>query len=172
GTQRGGNLAADDAALAHACDNHASLADLQKLERPLEPCGHRPGEAVSQRVQGLGLGAHHVFARGDFSLGLFHELEMGTKRLPAEDGAPGRPLAGCELNSARHATWSFSCGLQSTPCELMILVALALTGDSQSNSRFVSSYLISMIALFTQLFIHIFIHCLTWTSNSSLLRQY
>src|SRR5437016_1365958 len=66
-TERGCDLARDDAALPHARHNYAPAASMQHLDGGIEGTSHGAGDAVSQRAQRLRLNADHVFADGSHS---------------------------------------------------------------------------------------------------------
>ena len=61
-TQRGRNLARNDAALAHARDHHPAGAGIDQLDGIVESLSHGSRNAVGQRAQRLSLDPDYVFA--------------------------------------------------------------------------------------------------------------
>src|SRR5438552_1186888 len=62
GTQRRGDFARDDPALAHSGDDDAAGAAVKQFNCTVELVGHRAGNAVSEVSQRLSLNADNVFA--------------------------------------------------------------------------------------------------------------
>jgi hypothetical protein len=75
-TQGGGDLARNDATLAHARDHHPPSAGINQPDREVEGRSHGARNAVSQSAQSLSLDANYVFAN------VLH----GRKQMLAEDG--------------------------------------------------------------------------------------
>ena len=61
-TERCGNLARDQAALAHARSNHASGTAVEQLDCAREVLRHGPADTVSQPPQGISLDANNVLS--------------------------------------------------------------------------------------------------------------
>ena len=61
-TQRGRNLARDNATLAHARNHDPARAGVDQLDRLVESFRHRACDAVSQRGQRIGLNPDYVLA--------------------------------------------------------------------------------------------------------------
>src|SRR5258707_325733 len=81
GAERGGDLASDDAALAHAGDDDASGAGGEQRDGAFEILGHRSADAVGERAQRFSLDADYVLA------GVLHGCVNGNKTVmkSAED---------------------------------------------------------------------------------------
>ena len=62
GTERRGNFASNEAALAHAGDDHASGAAKEEIHTAIKGGGHRASHAICQILEGGGLDANYIFA--------------------------------------------------------------------------------------------------------------
>ena len=62
GTERRGNFAGNEAALAHAGDDHASGAAKEEIHTAIKGGGHRASHAICQILEGGGLDANYIFA--------------------------------------------------------------------------------------------------------------
>src|SRR6266567_2264045 len=62
GTERRGNFASDEAALAHAGDDHPSGAAKEKIHAAIKSGGHRASHAIRQILECGGLDANDIFA--------------------------------------------------------------------------------------------------------------
>src|SRR5581483_5406958 len=86
GAKRGRYLAPDDAAFAHAGDDDASFAGMQKIKGALEIRRHRSPDARCQLAQSLSLNTDDVFANMRFLLsGLHSKSTHAEKRMLSED---------------------------------------------------------------------------------------